>query len=170
MCAYCRTFIPNYAFLEKPLRALTTGKGLRSCDKINWSTEAQDAFANMKLQLAQAPTVGPACAWKAFHPNGRWKNMDLWVQCFCKPMGTDYDQSHIFQRSLMQLQQACHTAWELWQLQSWLCWLQGNLWGILIWLWWSHTRSPWFCKSKEHHIYQQPDGWGITQFCLTCQM
>ncbi len=25
---------PNYAFLEKPLRALTTGKGLRSCDKI----------------------------------------------------------------------------------------------------------------------------------------
>ncbi len=34
MCAYCRTFIPNYALLEKPLRALTTGKGLRSCDKI----------------------------------------------------------------------------------------------------------------------------------------
>ncbi len=34
MCAYCQTFIPNYAFLEKPLRALTTGKGLRSCDKI----------------------------------------------------------------------------------------------------------------------------------------
>ncbi len=34
MCAYCRTFIPNYAHLEKPLRALTTGKGLRSCDKI----------------------------------------------------------------------------------------------------------------------------------------
>ncbi len=34
MCAYCRTYIPNYALLEKPLRALTTGKGLRSCDKI----------------------------------------------------------------------------------------------------------------------------------------
>ncbi len=34
MCAYCRTFISNYTFLEKPLRALTTGKGLRSCDKI----------------------------------------------------------------------------------------------------------------------------------------
>ncbi len=34
MCAYCRTYIPNYAHLEKPLRALTTGKGLRSCDKI----------------------------------------------------------------------------------------------------------------------------------------
>ncbi len=58
MCAYCRTFIPNYAFLEKPLRALTTGKGLRSCDKIYWPTEAQEAFANMKLQLAQAPTLG----------------------------------------------------------------------------------------------------------------
>ncbi len=58
MCAYCRTFIPNYAFLEKPLRALTTGKGLRSCDKIDWPTEAQEAFANMKMQLAQAPTLG----------------------------------------------------------------------------------------------------------------
>ncbi len=57
MCAYCRTFIPNYAFLEKPLRALTTGKGLRSCDKIDWPTEAQEAFANMKMQLAQAPTL-----------------------------------------------------------------------------------------------------------------
>ncbi len=58
MCAYCQTFIPNYAFLEKPLRALTTGKGLRSCDKIDWPTEAQEAFANMKMQLAQAPTLG----------------------------------------------------------------------------------------------------------------
>ncbi len=64
MCAYCRTFIPNYAFLEKPLRALTTGKGLRSCDKIDWPTEAQEAFANMKMQ-------------KAFYTNGRRKNMDL---------------------------------------------------------------------------------------------
>ncbi len=52
MCAYCRTLIPNYAFLEKPLRALTTGKGLRSCDKIEWPTEAQEAFATMKMQLA----------------------------------------------------------------------------------------------------------------------
>ncbi len=58
MCAYCRTFIPNYAFLEKPFRALTTGKGLRSCDKIEWPTEAQEAFATMKMQLAQAPTLG----------------------------------------------------------------------------------------------------------------
>ncbi len=34
MCAYCRTFIPKYAFLEKPLRALTTehvsGENFRS--------------------------------------------------------------------------------------------------------------------------------------------
>ncbi len=66
MCAYCRTYIPNYALLEKPLRALTTGKGLRSCDKINWSTEAQDAFANMKLQLAQAPTLGLPVLEKPF--------------------------------------------------------------------------------------------------------
>ncbi len=66
MCAYCRTFIPNYGHLEKPLRALTTGKGLRSCDKINWSTEAQDAFAHMKLQLAQAPTLGLPVLEKPF--------------------------------------------------------------------------------------------------------
>ncbi len=66
MCAYCRTFIPNYAFLEKPLRALTTGKGLRSCDKIYWPTEAQEAFANMKLQLAQAPTLGLPVLEKPF--------------------------------------------------------------------------------------------------------
>ncbi len=58
MCAFCRTFIPNYASLGKPLRALTTGKGLRSCDKIEWPTEAQEAFATMKMQLAQAPTLG----------------------------------------------------------------------------------------------------------------
>ncbi len=66
MCAYCRTFIPNYSFLEKPLRALTTGKGLRSCDKIYWPTEAQEAFANMKLQLAQAPTLGLPVLEKPF--------------------------------------------------------------------------------------------------------
>ncbi len=69
MCAYCRTFIPNYAFLEKPLRALTTGKGLRSCDKIErpftqmvdmWSkwveafpTSKQDSAAVAKALLTE---------------------------------------------------------------------------------------------------------------------
>ncbi len=37
MCSYYGTFIPNYATLEQPLRALTVGKGLRSCDKIEWT-------------------------------------------------------------------------------------------------------------------------------------
>ncbi|KAG1957271.1 gag-pol fusion protein [Pimephales promelas] len=48
MCAYCRTFIPNYAIFEQPLRALTTGKGLRSCDKLVWTSDAEKAFDNMK--------------------------------------------------------------------------------------------------------------------------
>ncbi|XP_058617745.1 uncharacterized protein LOC131531182 isoform X1 [Onychostoma macrolepis] len=58
MCSYCRTFIPNDAILEQPLRALTTGKGLKSCDKIEWTGEAEEAFVNMKVQLSLAPTLG----------------------------------------------------------------------------------------------------------------
>ncbi|KAI2645689.1 Gag-Pol polyprotein [Labeo rohita] len=58
MCSYCRTFIPNYAILEQPLRSLTVGKGLKSTDKIEWTAEAEEAFVNMKIQLAQAPTLG----------------------------------------------------------------------------------------------------------------
>lgn len=58
MCAYCRTFIPNYAIFEQPLRALTTGKGLRSCDRLVWTSEDVEAFDNMKVQLAMAPTLG----------------------------------------------------------------------------------------------------------------
>ncbi|KAI2668497.1 Gag-pol polyprotein [Labeo rohita] len=58
MCSYCRTFIPNYAILEQPLRSLTVGKGLKSTDKIEWTAEAEEAFVNMKIQLAQAPALG----------------------------------------------------------------------------------------------------------------
>ncbi|XP_048009377.1 protein NYNRIN-like [Megalobrama amblycephala] len=66
MCSYCRTFIPNYAILEQPLRALTTGKELKSCDKINWTGEAEKAFADMKAQLATAPTLGLPVPTKPF--------------------------------------------------------------------------------------------------------
>ncbi len=58
MCSYCRTFIPNYAILEQPLRALTIGKGLKSCDKIEWTGEAAEAFVTMKVQLSLAPALG----------------------------------------------------------------------------------------------------------------
>ncbi|KAL0150426.1 hypothetical protein M9458_054243 [Cirrhinus mrigala] len=58
MCSYCRTFIPNYAILEQPLRSLTVGKGLKSTDKIEWTAEAEEAFVNIKIQLAQAPALG----------------------------------------------------------------------------------------------------------------
>ncbi len=66
MCSYCRTFIPNYAIREQPLRALTVGKGLRSCDKIEWTGEAAEAFVNMKVQLSQAPTLGLLVPTKPF--------------------------------------------------------------------------------------------------------
>ncbi len=58
MCSYCRTFIPNYAIIEQPLRALTIGKGLKSCDKIEWTGEAAKAFVTMKVQLSLAPALG----------------------------------------------------------------------------------------------------------------
>ncbi|XP_016111873.1 uncharacterized protein [Sinocyclocheilus grahami] len=45
-------------FFEQPLRALMTGKGLRSCDRLVWTSEAEEAFDNMKVQLAMAPTLG----------------------------------------------------------------------------------------------------------------
>ncbi len=66
MCSYCRTFIPNYAVREQPLRALTAGKGLRSCDKIEWTEEAAEEFVNMKVQLPQAPTLGLPVPTKPF--------------------------------------------------------------------------------------------------------
>lgn len=66
MCSYCRTFIPNYAILEQPLRALTTGKGLKSCDKIEWTESAGEAFLNMKVQLSVAPTLGLPVPTKPF--------------------------------------------------------------------------------------------------------
>ncbi len=58
MCSYYRTFIPKYAILERPLRALTVAKGLKSSDKINWTEKAREAFMNMKIQLSLAPTLG----------------------------------------------------------------------------------------------------------------
>lgn len=58
MCSYCRTFIPNYAIYEQPLRALTMGKGLKSCYKVEWTSEAEEAFEFMKCQLGQTPTLG----------------------------------------------------------------------------------------------------------------
>ncbi|KAL1264181.1 hypothetical protein QQF64_004536 [Cirrhinus molitorella] len=66
MCSYCRTFIPNYAICEQPLRSLTVGKGLKSTDKIEWTAEAEEAFVNMKIQLSQAPVLGLPNADKPF--------------------------------------------------------------------------------------------------------
>lgn len=58
MCTYCRIFIPNYAIFEQPLQALMTGKRLRSGDRLVWTSEAEEAFDNMKVQFAMAPTLG----------------------------------------------------------------------------------------------------------------
>lgn len=42
------------------------GKGLRSCDRIEWTEEANEAFESMKLQMSQAPTLGLPVPTKPF--------------------------------------------------------------------------------------------------------
>ncbi|KAL0152344.1 hypothetical protein M9458_052067 [Cirrhinus mrigala] len=66
MCSYCRIFIPNYAILKRPLRALRVGKWLKSCDQIEWTEEAAEAFVNMKVQLSLALTLGLPVPTKPF--------------------------------------------------------------------------------------------------------
>ncbi len=66
MCSYCRTFIPNYAILEQPLRALTIGKVLKSTDTIDWNDKAEEAFMNMKVQLSLTPTLDLPVPTKPF--------------------------------------------------------------------------------------------------------
>ncbi|KAI2646109.1 Gag-Pol polyprotein [Labeo rohita] len=58
------TFIPNYAILEQPLKALRVGKGLKSCDQIEWTEEEAEAFVNIKVQLS--PTLGLPVPTKPF--------------------------------------------------------------------------------------------------------
>ncbi len=67
MCAYCRTFIPNYAFLEKPLRALTTGKGLRSCDKIERPLFTQMVDAVSMILQEQRTSHLSTARWLRYH-------------------------------------------------------------------------------------------------------
>ncbi|KAL0147177.1 hypothetical protein M9458_057517, partial [Cirrhinus mrigala] len=42
------------------------GKWLKSCDKIEWTEEAAEAFVNMKVQLSLAPTLGLPVPTKPF--------------------------------------------------------------------------------------------------------
>ncbi len=70
MCAYCRTFIPNYAFskaLESPDN--------RERAEVMW----QDLLAHRstggvckhETATGSGSNVGPPCDWKAFHTDGR---------------------------------------------------------------------------------------------------
>jgi len=53
------------------------GKGLRSCDRLVWTSEAEEPFANMKVQMTLAPTLGLPNVNCLF----RWwmREMGLWL-------------------------------------------------------------------------------------------
>ncbi len=109
MCAYCRTFIPNYAFLEKPLRALTTGKGLRSCDKIERPfTQMVDAVS-MILQEQKTSHLSTA-RWLRYHtilldmPNVTVKRCTTLNPATLLPAEEDGEEHHC---CLSVLEQVC---------------------------------------------------------------
>ncbi len=112
MCAYCRTFIPNYAFLEKPLRALTTGKGLRSCDKIErfffFFTQMVDAVS-MILQEQRTSHLSTA-RWLRYHtilldmPNVTVKRCTTLNPATLLPTEQDGEEHHC---CLSVLEQVC---------------------------------------------------------------
>ena len=56
--SYCRNFIPNYSFLEPRLGDLIHRKGLQSADHVQWTSEAESAFTQLKLARQTAPTLG----------------------------------------------------------------------------------------------------------------
>ncbi|KAL0152111.1 hypothetical protein M9458_052542 [Cirrhinus mrigala] len=68
MCSNCRTFIPNYAILEQPLRSLTIGKGLKSTDKTEWTTEAEDTpHADTMILQEQKTSHLSTARWLRYH-------------------------------------------------------------------------------------------------------
>ena len=58
MTGYCRSFIPNYVDMERPLSGLIHGHNLSAQGSITWTPEAETAFAEMKLALRSPPTLG----------------------------------------------------------------------------------------------------------------
>ncbi len=110
MCAYCRTFIPNYAFLEKPLRALTTGKGLRSCDKMERPfTQMVPHAVSMILQEQRTSHLSTA-RWLRYHtilldmPNVTVKRCTTLNPATLLPTEEDGEEHHC---CLSVLEQVC---------------------------------------------------------------
>ncbi len=104
-------FIPNYAFLEKPLRALTTGKGLRSCDKIERPqpfTQMVDAVS-MILQEQRTSHLSTA-RWLRYHtilldmPNVTVKRCTTLNPATLLPTEEDGEEHHC---CLSVLEQVC---------------------------------------------------------------
>lgn len=58
MCSYCRSFVPHFSELEKPLRTACYGSGKTSHSLFVWTPEAEAAFLNLKRQLQPPPTLG----------------------------------------------------------------------------------------------------------------
>lgn len=55
MCSYCCTFIPNYAYIERPLLDLTEGK-VHSA--LQWTPDAEQSSHSLMLTLQCPPTLG----------------------------------------------------------------------------------------------------------------
>lgn len=59
LCGYCRSFVPNFSVIEKPLRDLIHRPGLTMSSLITWSEAADAAFVfKMKKALQSPPTLG----------------------------------------------------------------------------------------------------------------
>lgn len=58
MCGYCRSFVPNFSIIEKPLRELIHVQGLTMSSPVTWTPEVEMAFTEMKTALQFPPTLG----------------------------------------------------------------------------------------------------------------
>ncbi len=125
MCAYCRTFIPNYAFLEKPLRALTTGKGLRSCDKIErpFYTDGRrslhDFARTENVTFINSPMAGVTHDF-AWHAKCNSEKMHNFESCHTSPYRTGWRGTPLLSISLgtgvyTTSRPVGHTFRKLWQ-------------------------------------------------------
>lgn len=67
LCNFCRTWIPEYALLAQPLQNLIYGKQLALKDKIEWTSEAEEAFNKLKAALQTCTVLALPDYDKAFY-------------------------------------------------------------------------------------------------------
>lgn len=58
LTGYSRTYVPDYVALTSPLRVLVNEQGMRNLSApLSWTTEAEQAFIQLKQQLSVAPDL-----------------------------------------------------------------------------------------------------------------